>query len=110
MLRQPTLRDGAWRLLDCLPAWDGNGTSDCFIASFWQGEEGQRRLIAVNYAGNQSQCFVRLALPDLNGRAVRLRDLMGPASFDRDGNDLATRGLYLDMPPWSYHVFEMTAP
>jgi hypothetical protein len=110
VLRQPTLRDGAWRLLDCLPAWDGNGTSDCFIAWFWQGKGGQRRLIAVNYAGNQSQCYVRLALPELNGRAVRLRDLMGPASFDRDGNELAARGLYLDMPPWSYHVFEMTAP
>ncbi len=70
---------------------------------------GQRRLIAVHYAGNQGQCRVRLPFPDLAGRTLRLKDLMGPASYDRDGNDLLSGGLYLDMPPWSYHVFEMTA-
>ena len=32
VLRQPAVRDGQWRLLDCVPAWDGNSTSDCFIA------------------------------------------------------------------------------
>jgi hypothetical protein len=31
---------------------------------------------------------------------------MSPARYDRDGSDLASRGLYLDMPPWGYHVFE----
>jgi hypothetical protein len=108
VLRQPTVRDGQWRLLDCVAAWDGNWTSDCFIAWCWQGADGQRRLIAVNYAGNQSQCYVRLPFSDLTGRTVRLKDLMGPASFDRDGNDLVSRGLYLDLPPWGYHAFEVT--
>jgi hypothetical protein len=108
VLRQPTVRDGEWRLLDCAPAWDGNWTSDCFIAWSWQGGDAQRRLIAVNYAGNQSQCYVRLPFSDLTGHTARLKDLMGPASFDRDGNDLVSRGLYLDMAPWSYHVFEVS--
>jgi len=40
---------------------------------------------------------------------VRLKDLTGPASYDRDGGDLVPRGLYLDLPPWGYHVFEVTA-
>jgi glycosidase len=107
VLRQPTVRDGQWRLLDCVAAWDGNWTSDCFIAWCWQGGDGQRRLITVNYAGNQSQCYVRLPFSDQTGRTVRLTDLMGPASYERDGNDLA-RGLYLDLPPWGFHVFEVT--
>ena len=109
VLRQPTVRDGEWRLLHCAPAWDGNWTSDCFIAWSWRGRDGQRRLIAVNYAANQSQCYVRLPFPDLGGHTVRLKDMMGDASYDRDGSDLVSRGLYLDMPPWSYHVFEATA-
>jgi alpha amylase-like protein len=108
VLRQPTVRDGQWRLLDCVAAWNGNWTSDCFIASCWQGADGQRRLIAVNYAGNQSQCYVRPPFSDLTGRTVRLKDLMGPASFDRDGNELASQGLYLDLPPWGFHVFDVT--
>ncbi len=39
--------------------------------------------------------------------AVRLKDRMGPASYDRAGDDLVSRGLYLDVPAWSYHVFDM---
>jgi hypothetical protein len=64
----------------------------------------------VNYAGNQGQCYVRLPFGDLAGRVVRLKDLMGPARYDRDGSDLVSRGLYLDVPAWGYHVFEMTTP
>jgi hypothetical protein len=109
VLRQPVFRDGAWNLLECVPAWEGNWTSDCFIAWSWQRADGERRVVAVNYADNKSQCYVRLPFPDMAGRTVRMKDIMGPASFDRDGNDLISRGLYLDLPPWSYHVFEMTA-
>ncbi len=64
--------------------------------------------MTVNYAPNQGQCYVRLPFPDLAGRAVQLRDLMGPASYDRDGNNLVSGGLYLDLPAWSYHVFEVS--
>ena len=108
LLRQPVVRDGEWGLLECVPAWDGNWTWDCFVASMWRGANGERRLVAVNYAGNQSQCYVRLASPELGGRGVRFRDLTGPTNFDRSSTDLVARGLYLDMPPWSYHVFEVT--
>ena len=101
------VREGQWRLLECTPAWEGNGTGDGFLAWSWEGQEG-RRLIAVNYAGTQGQCYVRLPFPDLAGRAVRLKDLTGPAAYDRDGNDLTSGGLYLDMPAWGYNVFEVS--
>jgi glycosidase len=107
VLRQPIFRDGTWRLLEPVPAWEGNWTCDCFIAWSWQRDDGERRLIAVNYAGNQSQCYLRLPFSDVAGRMVRLKDMMTSARFDRDGKDFAERGLYLDLPPWSYHVFEM---
>ena len=109
VLRQPVVRDGQWRLLECVPGWAGNWTSDCFIAWSWEARDGQRRLMVVNYAGSQSQCYVRLPVPELNGHTVRLRDLTGPARYDRDGSDLASQGLYLDLPAWGYHVFEVTA-
>ena len=109
VLRQPIFRDGTWNLVDIVPAWQGNWTSDCFIAWVWQRDGGERRLVVVNYAGNQSQCYVRIPFSNVIGKTVRLRDMMGPASFDRDGNDIVSRGLYLDLPPWGYHVFELTA-
>ncbi|HEY7040466.1 MAG TPA: alpha-amylase family glycosyl hydrolase [Methylomirabilota bacterium] len=110
VLAQPVVRGGQWGLLECVPAWDGNWTWDGFIAWCWEGPAGQRRLIAVNYSGNQGQCYVRLPFPDLAGHAVRLRDLMSPASYDRPGDELLARGLYLDMAPWGYHVFDVGRP
>ena len=106
-LGDTTLRDGAWRLVECVPAWDGNWTADCYLAWIWTGQSGERRLVAVNYAGNQSQCYVRLPAPGPG--VVKFRDVMGELAFDRDGGDLDARGLYLDMPPWGYHVFDVTA-
>jgi hypothetical protein len=104
-----TVRLGQWRLLECVPAWQGNGTWDGFIAWSWEGRDGKRRLITVNYAPTQGQCYVKLPFPDLGGHAIRLKDLTGPAVYDRDGGDLAARGLYLDVGAWAYHVFDMTA-
>jgi hypothetical protein len=38
----------------------------------------------------------------------RLEDLRAKSQYDRDGNDLKARGLYLDMSPWQAHGFSMT--
>jgi glycosidase len=109
VLRLPVARDGRWQLLDCAAAWDGNWTFDCFVAFAWQGPGGERLLIAVNYAENQSQCLVRLPFADLGGKTWRLQDLLGSENYDRDGDSLEARGLFLDMRPMSYHAFEVAA-
>ena len=107
VLRDPTVRDGAWRLLECVPAWDGNGTWDGFVAWSWQGGGGRRLLVVVNYAPDQGQCYVRLPWDDLAPITVRLNDLMREVTYDRAGGEMVSKGLYLDLPPWGYHVFEM---
>ena len=105
-LNDPAFRDGQWQLLDARPAWEGNGSNHAFIAFSWSGPGELRRLVVANYADHRSQCYVMLPLDDLApGRAWRLTDRLGTAVYDRDGVDLATRGLYLDMPAWGYHVF-----
>jgi hypothetical protein len=108
VLRQPAVRDGRWQLLECVPAWDGNWTWDCFVAYAWQSTGAERLLVAVNYAPNQSQCYVRLPLADLAGSRWRLQDLLSSAVHERDGNDLQSEGLFLDMSPWQTAVFSCT--
>jgi hypothetical protein len=108
VLRRQVVRDGQWRLLDCEPAWEGNWTNDCFVAYAWQGPGPERLVVTVNFAANRSQCYVRLPFADIGGRRWLLRDLLGDACYDRDGNDLHTRGLYLDVPPWNAAVFSLT--
>jgi glycosidase len=100
------IRDGNWRQLDIVQAWDGNWTSDDFLAFAWQ-RGSERRLVAVNYAGNQGQCYVRWPFADLSGGGVRLKDLMSGPCYERRGDDLARVGLYVDRPSWGYHVFEV---
>jgi Alpha amylase, catalytic domain len=108
VLRGPTVRDGQWQLLECVPAWQGNWTSDCFLAFAWRGPAGERLLVAVNYAENQSQCFVQLPFAELASRRWRLEDLMADVIYDRDGDDLMSRGLFLDVAPWQASVFSLT--
>jgi hypothetical protein len=107
VLRKPAVRNGRWQLLSCLPAWDGNWTSDCFLAFVWESSGEDRLLMAVNYAGNQSQCYVRLPFPELGSLRWRLVDLLGDETFERDGKDLQQRGLYLDMRPWQAAVYRI---
>jgi hypothetical protein len=107
VLQRRAVRHGQWQLLECLPAFDGDGTFDNFIASLWQAPSGERMLIAVNSSPNRSQCFVRLPIADLSSGTWRLRDLLGDADYERDGSDLQSRGLYLDMGAWQYHAFDV---
>jgi hypothetical protein len=107
-LRHPIARIGHWQLLECAPAWQANWTSDCFICFAWQGADRKALIVVVNYAGNQSQCYVRIPYGDLWGRTVWLRDTMSPAEYERQGADLVSKGLYLDLPAWGYHIFELS--
>jgi len=107
VLRRPVVREGRWSLLDCLPAWRENGTAENFIAFGWEHDCHARLCVVVNYSPQQGQCFVQLAIHEMRGWRVRLSDLLGSAVYDRPGDDLLSRGLYLDMPAWGCHVFEM---
>jgi hypothetical protein len=106
-LRDAAFRDGDGRLFEPWPAWPANGSHDGFIALAWTGPGDRRRLVAVNFAGDPGRCFVGLPWDDLSGRSWRLSDLLGTAAYDHDGADLTARGLYLDLPTWGCHAFEV---
>jgi hypothetical protein len=108
VLREPLVRDGRWQLLECTPAWDGNWTGDGFVAFAWEGSDGKRLLVAVNYAPNQSQCYVRFPFTDLAGGQWTLQDRLGSAAYVRDGNELQSCGLFLDAAPWQAMAFSWT--
>jgi hypothetical protein len=101
-----TMGEMRWELLQATPAWESNWTWCSFLAfALWR--DGLRLLVTVNFASGQSQCYLRLPFPGLNGHTVYLRDRMGPHSYERSGSELHSHGLYLDLPAWAYHVFEV---
>jgi hypothetical protein len=105
--RRAEVHDGRWQLWECRQAWEGNTTHEQFIVMSW--DAGTRRsIVVVNYGASQAQCYVTLGLPGLEGHGFTLVDLLGDARYDRDGGELSTNGLYLDLPAWGAQVFELT--
>lgn len=108
-LKNPIFHNGSWQLLNCRATWEGDSTWDSFITFYWQDESGNKAMVTVNYAPHASQCFVEIPFTPLEAPSIRFADLMSSVVYDRDGTDLVIRGLYLDLPPWGYHIFKMKA-
>ena len=109
VLRDPSVHDGRWCLLDTRPAWDANPSHADVVATAWCERGGALRwLVAVNLADHWSQAYVPLPGLGLAGRSVVLDDRLGPARYERDGDRLAGEGLYLDVPPWAHHAFRVS--
>ena len=107
-LRDPVFREGDWRLLECRPAWDGNWTSDCFIAYSWTGKDGAKSARSPSTTRiTKASVTSHFPGPIWRDTPGDLQDRMGTSAYERDGSDLASQGLYLDMPAWSYHVFQL---
>ena len=107
IIKENVFRNGWWELLECVPAWDGNGTRDSYIAFAWEDDKGSRALVTVNYAPHNSQCYVRLPFNDMAGKSIMFIDLASAAVYEHNGCELAAKGMYLDLPPWGYHVFDV---
>jgi glycosidase len=106
ILRQSIVRNGTWNLVESTPAWNGNGTNDCYISFAWEWNN-EKMLIVVNYAPNQSQCYLKFPFNDLANKQWKLKDLFSGVIYERNGNELESKGLYLDEEPWKYYVFEV---
>jgi hypothetical protein len=108
-LRRNQVRQGHWALHPCHPAWHGNATVDQFVAFSWESASDPRLLATINFGPKRGQCYVPLPFPELRGKPVLLRDLLSAAQYERSGDELVSRGLYLDMAAWGYHLFEVSA-
>ncbi len=109
VIKESIFRDGWWELLKCVPAWEGNGTWDSFLAFAWEDSKGSRAVVIVNYAPHGSQCYVHLPFADMAGKPVRFMDMVSSSDYERVGSDLLSKGLYLDLPAWGYHIFEVVS-
>ncbi|HEX6892637.1 MAG TPA: alpha-amylase family glycosyl hydrolase, partial [Chryseolinea sp.] len=93
VIKTQALREGTWQLLECVSAWQGNGSCDDFVAHSWLGKDGERVIIVANYAPHQSQCYLKLPFQELAGTQWMFKDMMGEDFYIRDGNNLQAAGL-----------------
>jgi hypothetical protein len=101
----PVLRRGEWHLLPIAPAWEGNPTGQNFVAYEWTGRPLEIRVVVVNLGNTRGQCYLRLGRGEFAGREIEFTDLLAEVRYLRGGDEIASQGLYLDMPEMSCHVF-----
>ena len=96
------VRCGEWQLLG-VGGWPDNRTNLDVLAWAWHDDE-PHHVVVVNQAAHGSQGWVALPWEVLRGTRWRLTDLLDGRVYDRDGDELAGPGLYIDLPPWGTHV------
>ena len=99
----PLFHEGKWSLCDCA-GWPDNPSCQNLVAWCWEEEE-DRAIVVVNLSGASAQGRVHLPWGDLQESAWRLHDCLSDAVYDREGVDMSEQGLYVDLEPWSCHLF-----
>jgi len=101
------VRTGAWRLLEAT-GWPDNQSCRNLLAWSWAGNGGiGRHVVVINLSGQQAQGRIPLNWMDLHGRSCRLADLLGESVFERNGDELASPGLFVALEPWQVHLLAL---
>ena len=87
--------------------WEGDPTHGGFLAWLWVGPGRELRLAVVNLGPSTGRCFVPFGVPGFAGRTIVFEDLLSDARYERDGQDLLDRGLYLELAPDGHHLFRI---
>jgi len=98
-------RRGHWGLCDAV-GWPEDRSCEQLLTWSWD-DAGTRTLVVVNDADAPAAARIRLPWPDLAGAAWRLRDLLSVDEFERDGDEIADEGLFVQLPPWGFHVLDV---
>lgn len=106
-LKNQAIKTSSFQMLEAKQPYENDESFKQFVCALRTSKNGKTHLAVVNYGPSQAQCFLPLPLPELINKIVRLNDQLGPNSYEREGSKLTSEGLYLNMPPWGYHLFEI---
>jgi glycosidase len=97
-------REGEWHLCE-RSGWPDNSSYQSLVAWCWR-KAAERYLIVVNLSDSNSQGRIQLPWDGLKAWSWRLIDLFTGAIYDRDGDEMFSPGLYVDLAPWGFHFFK----
>ncbi|HEX5165761.1 MAG TPA: alpha-amylase family glycosyl hydrolase [Thermomicrobiales bacterium] len=100
------MRNGDWKLC-ATSGWPDNQRHNQLLAWTWKGQS-RRSLVVVNYASEPAQGIVHLSWDDISGAHWTLTDRMSDAVYERDGHELDTEGLYVELAGWGHHVLQFS--
>jgi hypothetical protein len=103
-IETPVFRDGHWCLCD-RTGWPDNSSFQNLVAWSWVRDD-DRYLIVVNLSDEAAQARVQVPWAEVRGENLRLVDALSGATYDRDGDEMLSPGLYVALGPWNCHFFQ----
>jgi glycosidase len=103
-LGDTVLRRGEWQLAE-VGDWEGNDSWRSLVAWGWR-DDAPRKLVVVNLGDAPAAGHVSLPWDDLPSRSWRLEDAATDEVYERSGDDLR-EGLYVELEPWHWHLFDL---
>jgi hypothetical protein len=97
------LRNDDWRLCE-RTGWPDNETYQNLVAWCWRFE-GDYALVVVNLSDSGAQGQVRMPWSEISDHQWQLTDFFTGQVYERNGADMCYPGVYVDLPPWGFHVF-----
>ena len=101
---RPVFREGEWSLCD-RTVWQDNVSFKNLAAWGWLKDE-ERYLIAINFSDLPAQARIQMPWSDLRDGTWQLMDALSGTTYERDGNEMSSSGLYVELSPWNYHFFQ----
>jgi len=98
----PVFRDGEWQLCE-RSGWPDNASFLNLVAWGWVKDDA-RYLVVVNLSEKKSDGEVRV--PFAAGKTWVLTDLMSGVSYERDGGEMLSPGLYVELEGRGYNLFQ----
>ena len=106
VISSKAFHEGEWTLYYPENAWEGNFSNNNFLIWSWNFENEQY-LVVANLSPFRSQCYVRLSDNYIKKGLRTLKDLLSDAVYERDGEEICGKGLYLDIGEWQRHLFKI---
>ena len=90
-------------------AWEENDTHTWMILIKWQSDTKSFTLVVANFATHRSQCYAPLNVANIASHDWEMSDLLSDEKYQRSGEDLQSRGLFLDVGAYAAQCFNFTA-
>jgi len=103
-IQSPGLRVGRWSLCE-RTGWPDNWSYLNVVAWLWKNDEVQN-LVIVNLSDQPAQATVHVNWDELEGKTWTLTDMLSGISYERSGDELLSPGLYVELQPWEYYIFD----
>jgi hypothetical protein len=97
------VHNGQWEMIQVETAWDGNQSYHNIMAWRW-GLGSEQVIVAVNYASSRSQAWLKVGKPSPGASRIVLQDVLAGTTYVREPQELASKGLYVDLGPFRAHI------